>query len=238
MLVSGFGVIDVIQFANALLYTCFQVEQTYTIHLAVHSRMTCGALFHELREYACMIGFLPLFADVIEDALTLGLALPIGNYLPLIGVNVLLRDVVGLQLSGVERVQVLNRMAGEFWECGYSLRHRTALTHNKFVSTNVECLSLTYLIEVACSQHSYGHGAIVLLIEIGFDECAFDAQRGRGVHVLLAQTLDAWVHATFVLGIFKREIHDWNGNKGEKRMLLIFFGCIYLGQGHGFLDST
>jgi hypothetical protein len=52
--------------------------------------MTGGALFHELREHTSMIGFLPLFRDVVEDALTLCLPFPIRDDLALIGVNILL----------------------------------------------------------------------------------------------------------------------------------------------------
>ena len=61
LLIGSFWVVDIIQFADALLDARFHVQQTLMIHLPVHCRMTSSTLFHELREDTSMIGLFPLF---------------------------------------------------------------------------------------------------------------------------------------------------------------------------------
>ena len=90
LLVGGFGVVDVVELTDALLDACFHVEEAFVVHLAVHGGVPGGALFHELGEDACVVGFFPLLADVVEDALALGLAGPVGDDFALVGVDVFL----------------------------------------------------------------------------------------------------------------------------------------------------
>ena len=99
LLVGGLGVVDIVEAGYLTLDTGLHVEQSLVVHLAVHRRMACGALFHKLREHTSVVGLLPFLRDVVEDTLTLCLTLPIGNDLTLIGVDVLLRDGVTLQLT-------------------------------------------------------------------------------------------------------------------------------------------
>ena len=153
LLVSSLRVVDIVEGFDALLYALLYVQQTCLVHLAVHSGMTCCTLFHELREYSCMIGFLPFLRNVVEDALPLRLASPVRYHLALVGVNVLLRDVVALQLAGVESMQVFYRVTGQLWESGHRLWYRTAFAHDEFVVTNVERLLLAYFVEIPRPQH-------------------------------------------------------------------------------------
>ena len=90
LFVGGLGVVDEVEAREFLLDALLHIEQTLAIHLTIHGRMTGGALFHELREHTSMIGILPLFRDVVENALALCLPFPIRDDLALIGVNILL----------------------------------------------------------------------------------------------------------------------------------------------------
>ena len=90
LFVGCLRIVDIVELADALLYTSLHVKQSLTIHLPVHRRMTCGTLLHKLREHAGMVGFLPLLRHVVENTFSLRFALPIGNHLTLIGVDVLL----------------------------------------------------------------------------------------------------------------------------------------------------
>ena len=130
LLVSGLGIVDEIELTKPFLYTGFHVEEPLLIHLSVHGRMTSGTLFHELRKHTCMISLLPLFGHMVENALTLGLATPIGNHLTLVSVDIFLRDGVTLQFALVQRMQVLHRVTGQFGECRHSLGLRSALANN------------------------------------------------------------------------------------------------------------
>jgi hypothetical protein len=85
---------------------------------------------------------------MVEYPLALGLAFPIGYHLALVGVDVFLTDVVGLQGALVERVEVFHRVAGELREGGDGLRPRPALADDEFVGTYVDGLFLTEFIKV------------------------------------------------------------------------------------------
>ena len=207
LLVGGLRVVDVVESADAVLDTSLHVEQSLAIHLAVHSRVACGTLLHELGEHAGMVGLLPLLRHVVEDAFALRLALPVRDDLALVGVDVLLRDVVRLQLARVERVQVFHRVARQLRKCRHGLGHRSALANDELVGADVDGLLLANLIEVLRTQHGNRHRAVVLLVELGFDECALDGERCRGVEVLLAQPTNAVVHAAKVFWVFDLEVH-------------------------------
>ena len=113
--------------------------------------MPGGALLHELRKHAGVIGLFPLFGNMAENTLTLGLALPVRNNLPLVGVDILLGDVVLLKLAGVQHVKVLNGMTGKFRERRNGLGLRAALPHYKFVRADIDGLFGANLIEVLCA---------------------------------------------------------------------------------------
>ena len=115
--------------------------------------------------------------------------------------------MVALELAGVEGVEVFDAVAGELGEGGHGFGQRSAFAHDEFVVPDVDGFLLADLIEVLGAKHGGGHRAVVLLVELGFDEGALDAERGGGVEVLLAQALDALVHAAFVGGVFNTEIH-------------------------------
>ena len=118
------------------------------VHLTVHRRVTGGPLLHELGKHTGVVGLLPLFRHVVEDALALRLALPVGYHLALVGVDVLLTDGVALQLPLVQRVQVFHRVARQLGKRGYRLWQRSALTHYQLVVADVDGLFLADLIEV------------------------------------------------------------------------------------------
>ena len=206
LLVRSFRVVDIIQFADLLFDASLHVEQAFAVHPSVHRRMTSSTLFHELREDTCMISLLPLLRHMIEDALTLRLASPVRDDLAFIRVDVSLRDVVTLQFASIERVEVLNAVASQFRKSRNSLWHRSAFTHNQFILTDIESFLLADFIEVLGSQHSDGHRSVVLLVELRFDECPFDAQRRRGIEILLAQSFDALVHSAFISRILNGKV--------------------------------
>ena len=228
LLVGSLGIIDIVERGNLLLDTCLHVEQSFVIHLAIHSRMTSGALFHKLGEHTGMVGFFPLFRHMVENALTLGLTLPVGDDLPFIGVDILLTDGITLQFTFVQGVQVFHRMTGQFREGRHSLRQRPAFADDQFVITDIQGLLLADLIEIPGTQHGDRHGAIVLLIEGGLNQRAFDTQGCGGVKILLTQALDALVHTPFVFWILNRKVH----------IVLIVFCLIYFFNCHRFLDGA
>ena len=169
--------------------------------------MTGSALFHELREDTCMIGLFPFLRHMVEDAFTLGLSLPVGNDLALVGVDILLTDGIALQFTLVQRVQVFHRVAGQLWESRHGFRQRTALTYNQFLVTDIDSLLLTYLVEIPGPEDGNRHGAVVLLIESSLYQGTFDAQCGGRVEILLAQMTYALIHATQVLRVFYCIVH-------------------------------
>ena len=211
LLVGGFRVVDVVEARDLLFDAGLHVEQSLVVHLAVHGRMSGGALLHELGEHTGVVGLFPLLRHVVEDALALRLALPVGDDLALVGVDVLLRDGVALQLALVQRVQVLHRVTGQLGECGHSLGQWPALAHYQLVVADVDGLLLANLVEVAGAQYGCGHGAVVLLVECGFDEGSLDAERSWSVEVLLAKAAYAVVHAAFRLsGFLMLIVHIWS----------------------------
>ena len=219
--VGGLGVVDKVQLTQALLNAGFHVKQTLAIHLAVHRRMTGGALLHELGENTGMVGFLPFFRHMIEDALTLRLSLPIGNDHTLVGVNVGLRDVIRLQLTRVKRMKVFHRVACQLRKRGHSLRLRAALANNQLVGSNIDCLLFTYFIEILGPEHRRRQCSIVLLVELGLDERPLNGERCRRVEALLAQTTYAVVHAAVVFWILHHVL-----------LHLFLFFCTF--PGHAF----
>ena len=144
---------------------------------------------------------------MIEDALPLGLALPVGDHLTLVGVDIRLRDMITLQLTGIEGVEVFHGVTGQFWECRHCLGHRPALSHNQLVVADIEGLLLADLIEVPGPQHGRWHRTVVLLIKLRLYQGALYRQRCRRVHILLSQPSDAVVHAAQVLRMFNRIVH-------------------------------
>ena len=201
LLVCGFGVVDEVEFRQRLGNECFTVEQATLVHLSVHCRMTTSTLFHKFSEHACMVCLFPLLAHVAEDTFALGASLPIGDDLTLVGVNVFLRDEVGLQFAVVERVEVFNGMASQFRESGYRFGHRATFTHNQFVLTDIDGLLLADLVEVAGTEDAVGHLAVVLLVECRFDERTLNGECGGCVNTLLAQTFNTFIHAPLIFGV-------------------------------------
>ena len=208
LFVGGLGIVDEVEAVEFRLDAFLHIEQALVIHLTIHGRMASGALFHELREHTSVIGFLPLFRDVVEDALALCLSLPIRDDLALIGVDIGLRDVIRLQLTRVECMQIFHRMARQLGERRHSLGHRTAFTNDEFIGTDIDGFLLAYLVEVASTQHGNRHRAVILFVELGFDECALYRERRRCVEILLAQATNAVVHSAKVFWVFDLEVHE------------------------------
>ena len=200
LLVGGQRVVDIIQRGDALCDTFLQIEQTAAVHLAVHRRVAAGSLLHEFGEDAGVVGLFPLLGDMGEDALALSAALPVGNHLALVGTDVLLADVVGLQLTRIERVQVLDAVTGELGERRYGFGPGTPLAHDELAVADIDSLLLTDFVEVTGTQDAVGHLAVVFFIERRLDECALDGERGGRVDTLLTQAAYALVHAAFVGG--------------------------------------
>ena len=151
LLVRGLGVVYIVQGGNPGRNPFLEVQKAGVVHLAVHGRMPCGALLHELRKHAGVVGLFPLFGNMAENALTLGLALPVGDDITLIGIYVLLGDVVLLKLAGVQHVKVLHAVASELREGGNGLGLGAALPHYKFVRADIDGLFGANLIEVLCA---------------------------------------------------------------------------------------
>ena len=98
-------------------------------------------------------------------------------------------------------------MTGQFGKRGHRFGQRSALAYYQFVVTDIKCLLLAYLVEITGSQDGDGHCAIILFIESSFYEGTLNAQCRWRVEVLLAQTLDAVVHAAIVFWIFNVVVH-------------------------------
>ena len=196
LFVCGLWVIDEVEFADGFCYENFGVEQASAVHLSVHGSVTACALLHEFGEYTCVVCFFPFPAHMTEDALTLRASLPVRNDLSLVCVDVFLRDMVRLQFSGVERVQVVHCVAGEFRECGHRFWHRTALTNDEFVLANVYGFLFAYLVEVACTQNAVGHLSIVFLVERCFDACWYAPESAHKacVHMLAVVVAVPYAH--------------------------------------------
>ena len=107
--------------------------------------------------------------------------------------------MVRLKLATVKCVEVFYRVACQFWEGWNSFGLGASLAYNEFVLTYVDSLLLAYLVEVASPKYAIRHFAIILLIEGSLNESSFDGQGRLGLDTLLAQTLDAFVHAAIVL---------------------------------------
>ena len=175
LLVGGLGVFDVIQGGDVLLDPRLHVQKALPVHPAVHGGVAGGALLHELGKHTGMVRLFPLLGHVAEDALALRLALPVGNHLTLIGVDVLLADVIGLQLAGVQDMEVLHGVAGEFREGRDRLGLGAALTHNELVRADVDGLLRADLIEVFRAEHGNRVLSVVFLVESRLDEGALDS---------------------------------------------------------------
>ena len=198
--VCGQRVVDIIQRGDAIGDALLEVEQAAAIHLAVHRRVASGSLLHEFGENAGVIGLFPLLGDVGEDALALGASLPVRDHLALVGADVLLADVVGLQLARIECVQVFHTVTGEFGERRHGFGLGPPLAHDELAVADIDGLLLADLVEVTGAQDAVGHLAVVFFIERRLDECALDGERGGRVDTLLTQAAYALVHAAFVGG--------------------------------------
>ncbi len=209
LFVGGLGVMDIVQFRNPLCNPRLHVQETFAIHPAVHRGVAGGALFHEFREDAGAVGLLPFLRDVVEDALALRLALPVGNHLASVGIDVLLADVVGLKIPGIQHVKVFDAVAGEFREGRNRLGPGPALAHDQLVRPDIEGFLRADLIEVLCTEHGYRILAVILLIEGGLNEGALDGEGSRRLHALLAQAPDPRVHSRVILRMLDGEAHDW-----------------------------
>ena len=174
LLVGRLGIVDVIQRGDVLLDPGLHVQQAFAVHPAVHGGMARGALLHELGEHAGVVGFLPLLGHMVEDALALRLALPVRDHLALVRVDVLLADVVRLQLAGVQHVEVLHAVAGEFRERRDGLRLGASLAHDQLVRADVQRLLRADLVEVLRAEHRDRIFSIVFLVERSLDEGAFN----------------------------------------------------------------
>ena len=200
LLVGGQRVVDIVQRGDSPGDALLEVEQAAAVHFAVHRRVAAGSLLHEFGENTGVIGLFPLLGDVGEDALALGAALPVGNHLALVGADVLLADVVRLQLTRIERVQVFYAVTGELGERRYGFGLGPPLAHDELAIADIDGLLLTDFVEVAGAQDAVGHLAVVFFIECRLDECALDGERGGRVDTLLTQAAYALVHAAFVSG--------------------------------------
>ena len=224
LLVGRFGIVDVVECFNPCADAFLQVQQAGAVHLPVHGRMTGSALLHELCEYARVVGFLPFLRDVPEDPFALRLALPVGDDLPLVRVDVFLTDVIGLERTGIQHVQVFHTVAGQFREGRDGLRPRAALADDQFVRPDVERLFRADLIKIPGAQDGYGILAVVFFIEGCLDERPFNGERGGRFHALLAQPPDPRVHAAVAIGVLDGEVH---GLDLKHTNLALIFGLLF-----------
>ena len=241
LLVSSLRVIDIVEALDFRLDTGLHIKKSLVVHLAIHRRMACGALLHKLREHTSVVGLLPFLRDVVEDTLTLRLTLPVGNDLALVGVDVLLRDGVTLQLTLVQRVQVLYGVAGQFRKRRHRLGQRTTFAYYQFVRTYIDCFLLTDFIEVPRPQHGCRHCAVMLLIERRLYQRPLYGERRRRIEILLAQAAYTLIHAAKVLWMFDAVIHINSSLLTFHFSLLHFslaFGRIDFFDAHRLLDGA
>ena len=60
LLVGRLWVVDIVETGYLPFDAGLHVKQALTIHLAIHRRMTCGALLHKLREHTGVVSLFPL----------------------------------------------------------------------------------------------------------------------------------------------------------------------------------
>ena len=104
-------------------------------------------------------------------------------------------------------MQVLHTMARQFWEGGHGLRLRPTLPDNQFVLAYVDGLLLANLVEVTRAKHRRWHRSVALLVELSLYQRPLYAECRRRVHVLLAQTAYAVIHAAHILRMLYTVIH-------------------------------
>ena len=140
--VGGLGVVQVIEGGQALGDLALEVQHALAVDGAVQGRVAGRALLHELGEQAGLVGPLPLLGDVAEDAVAHAAALPVGDDLALVGLDVLLRDAVAGHGPGVQNPQILGAVAGQLGEGRHGLGPRPALADDQLIRADEDRLAV------------------------------------------------------------------------------------------------
>ena len=177
LLVGGLGVIEEVQPGKLLLDTGLEFLHAHAVHLAVQGGVAGSPLFHEFGEDTGLVEGFPAFGHVVEDAVTLGAALPEGNHFLLVFLNLAVGDSVVLDLAASEHLEVLHGVAVELGECRHGLGLGAALADDELVVADVYLLLGAKVIEITCTHDGHRVPPVILPVEFGFDQCPLYGQR-------------------------------------------------------------
>ena len=201
-LVGGFGIVQVIDGSQEAGDLRLEVEHPPLVDLSIQSGMARGALLHKFCKHSRLVGQSPRLGHVCEDPLPLGLARPKGNDGGAVGFYIFFRDGIALQLPGVEHIQILHAVAGQFGKGRHALGPRAPLAHNQLPFAQVDRFSGAVVVEICRPQHRHRQLPEVLPVKLRFVQRPFDRERWLRLHAKLPQLLDPFVHSrTYLLGL-------------------------------------
>ena len=171
-----------------------EVEEAAPVDLVVEHRVPGRPLLHELGEEAGLVERVPLRGQRREEPVAQGAAAPVGDHLPLVGLDHVRRHRVARLRPRVEDAQVLEAVAGQLGERGHGLRGRAALADDQLALAEVDRLLLAEVEERAGAHHRDRPAAVVLAVEAGEEDGALGRDRGRRLEAAAAQGFGAGVH--------------------------------------------
>ena len=194
LLVGGFGIIEEVQLGKLLVDTGLEVLHAHAVHLAVQGGMAGSPLLHEFGEDTGLVEGFPAFGHVVEDAVTLGAALPEWNHFLLVFLNLAVGDGVVLDLAAAEHLEVLHGVAVQFGERRHGFGLGSALADDELVVADVDPLLGAEVVEVLGPEDGDRVFPLVLPVKFGFDQCPFDSERRLGVDRLRTQHIYSFSH--------------------------------------------
>lgn len=194
LLVGGFGIIEEVQLGKLLVDTGLEVLHAHAVHLAVQGSMAGSPLLHEFGEDTGLVEGFPAFGHVVEDAVTLGAALPEWNHFLLVFLNLAVGDGVVLDLAAAEHLEVLHGVAVQFGERRHGFGLGSTLADDELVVADVDPLLGAEVVEVLGPEDGDRVFPLVLPVKFGFDQCPFDSERRLGVDRLRTQHIYSFSH--------------------------------------------
>ena len=190
----GLGVLRVVEGREGGRDVGLGVEEAAPVDLVVEDRVPRRPLLHELGEEAGLVEGVPLRGQRGEEPVAEGAAAPVGDHLPLVGLDHVGGHGVARLRARVEDPQVLHAVTGELRERGHRLRGGAALADDQFAVAQVDLLLLAEVEEGAGPHHRDGPAAVVLAVEAGEEDGPLGRDRGSGVEAQAAQGFGPGVH--------------------------------------------
>jgi len=194
VLLGGVGVVQPVQPGPGLGDLGLEVEHAHPVDRAVQGGVPRSPLLHELSEQPRAVEILPLLGDLREGPIPHGSALPVGDDLLLINLDVLRVHHVAGHGPGVEDPQVLRGVAVQLREGGDHPGPIPSLTHDQLLRADVDPLLLAEILEVQRPHHRHRVLARVLPIELGGQKGSLDRDGGLGLKTFLPKPCDPFVH--------------------------------------------